>query len=135
MFDEFFDNNKNNMPILRSGKNTNNSNEAYLIFYDFETTGLNPFHDKIIEIAAIEFQSNIKKVENLPSFEILVDPEVKLKPKIKEITNIYDSDLKNQPTIEKALEKMLLFIYNKKDKDANIYLIAHNNDGFDSLFL
>ena len=135
MFDDFFDNTENNMPILRSGKNTRKIEKPYLIFYDFETTGLNPFHEKIIEIAAVEYQINIKNVEEMISFETLVDPKVKLKHKIKEITHIYDSDLKDKPTIEKALEEFLLFIYNNKPENADIYLVAHNNDGFDSLFL
>ena len=28
--------------------------ENRIIFYDFETNGLNPFHDKILEIGAID---------------------------------------------------------------------------------
>lgn len=135
MFDDFFDNKENNMPLLRSGTDTNNLKKQYIIFYDFETTGLNPFHEKIIEIAAIEYSSDTKNVEQMDYFETLVDPKTKLKSKIKEITNIQDEDLKNKPTIEQAMEKFILFIYNNKPIDANIYLVAHNNDGFDSIFL
>ena len=44
--------------MLRSGKEYKPST---IIFYDLETTGLNPFHDKIIEIGAIKMVNNTSK--------------------------------------------------------------------------
>ena len=95
-----------------------------VIYYDFETTGLNQYHDKIIEYAFI------KNDESLSS---LIDPETELLPKIQKITNISDEMLKNQPKIWTELPKIVKFINeNKKNRK---YLIAHNNDGFDKIFL
>ena len=36
--------------------------DEYIIFYDLETTGLNPYHSKIIEIAALLYSVEQKKV-------------------------------------------------------------------------
>ena len=95
-----------------------------IIYYDFETTGLNQYHDKIIEYAFI------KNEESLSS---LIDPETELTPKIQKITNITDDMLKNQPKIWTELPKIIKFI--NKNKNNSKYLIAHNNDGFDKIFL
>ena len=34
---------------------------SFIIFYDLETTGLNPYHDKIIEVAGIKYSTEKKK--------------------------------------------------------------------------
>ena len=44
-----------------------------LIFYDLETTGLNPYHSRIIEIGAVKYENG-----NKSTFSELVNPEVKL---------------------------------------------------------
>ena len=111
--------------MLRSGKGYKPST---IIFYDLETTGLNPFHDKIIEIGAIKMVNNTSK-----KFNRLVSIDIDLPKKICEITNIYDSDLKNQSTIDVVMKEFLDFI--NEENNETIFLIAHNNDSFDKLFL
>lgn len=113
------------MSVLRNNKKFKPDT---LVFYDLETTGLNPYHDNIIEIGAIKVYND--KIE---TFNSLVSFEGKIPSKISEITNIFDKDLVNKPNIEEVLESFLSFITNNNSD--NIYLIAHNNDNFDKLFL
>ena len=56
---------------------------------DLETTGLDPSEDKIIEISAVKFNNG----EVIDSLTFLVNPSIKLKPKIIQITGINDSML------------------------------------------
>lgn len=100
-----------------------------IIWYDLETTGFNPYHNDIIEIAAMDNFGN--------NFNVLIDIKERLPNKIIEITNITDDMLKNQGINTKdAFEKFNDFL-NLEDKKYinNKYLVAHNNDGFDILFL
>ena len=60
------------------------------IAFDFETTGLNPNEDRIIEIAAIKFL-NGKPVDR---FVTLVNPERPIDPFITDITGISDKMVK-----------------------------------------
>jgi DNA polymerase III subunit alpha, Gram-positive type len=95
------------------------------IFFDFETTGLNPYHDKIIELGAIDQNGN--------KFLSLVNPGsgIKLSNKIVELTGINDTMLIGKPDIKTVLEDFLDFCGTHK----KIYLIAHNCDAFDKIFL
>lgn len=109
---------------LRSG---NKYKPVTIVFYDLETTGFNPYHDNIIEIGAVKCVNN-----KIIKFNKLISIDKCLPTKISEITNILDSDLKGQPKIDIVLKDFIDFI----NEDGNdIYLIAHNNDSFDRLFL
>ena len=50
-----------------------------LFYYDFETTGLNPFHNKIIEYCFID--SNNRQLQSL------INPGFKINDVIKILTN------------------------------------------------
>ena len=109
---------------LRSGRKYK---PKTIVFYDLETTGFNPYHDDIIEIGAIKIINN-----KITKFNRLVNINKSLPKKISEITKISDFDLKGQPKIDVVLKEFLEFII----EDSNdVYLIAHNNDSFDRLFL
>ena len=95
-----------------------------IIFYDLETSGLNPSNDKIIEIGAIDNNNN--------TFSKLINPELEISSKIEEITNIKNSKLKYRNTIEQSYDLIQdWFDFNNKE----IYLVAHNGDNFDLKFL
>ena len=101
-------------------------------FIDFETTGLNPYHDEIIEFAIKKYKSD-KIICNL------VKPQrVKMIPsKITEITGITTQDIFNGNTISNinACEQIFSFLKENYDGNGYIYLIAHNGIPFDFVYL
>lgn len=102
---------------------TNASIDEPIIVLDFETTGLNPFADRIIEIGAVKLQDG--RVAD--TFSMLVDPEMPLSAKVIQITKIQDYMLKGQPKAAQALPQLMDFI-------GECPLAAHNA-GFDMAFL
>jgi DNA polymerase III alpha subunit (gram-positive type) len=94
-----------------------------LIFYDFETTGLNPYHDEIIEFA---FKNDKRSISSL------VKPSYPLKQVITDITGITNDMLQNDGiSKEEAKQNIIEWL---KTIEGPLYLIAHNNIGFDMLF-
>ena len=93
------------------------------IAFDFETTGLNPNEDRIIEIAAIKFL-NGKPVDR---FVTLVNPERPIDPFITDITGISDKMVKEEPIELDILDDFLEFL-------SDLPLVAHNIS-FDKSFL
>jgi len=96
-----------------------------LIFYDLETTGLNPYHEEIIEFTFIK--------NNIP-FTSLVKPSKQIIQKITDITGITNDMLKDAFMINYYSDSILEFI-NNNENDSEKYLVAHNNDNFDKFFL
>ncbi len=94
-----------------------------IVIFDFETTGLDTYRDRIIEIGAIKFVDG----RRVADFSTLIDPEIPLPEIITKITGISDDQLKGQPKIEERLPEFLQFI----DKAV---LVAHNAE-FDMAFL
>lgn len=110
-----------------------------IIYYDFETTGLNPFHSNIIEYAFLN-----DYIEDNGFYQImsLINPNRKIQDKITKITGIDDNMVKDETFIENHRDRIFNFIktvYNRLEKNSDeskyVYLIAHNNDGFDRFFL
>ncbi|MBN1970315.1 MAG: 3'-5' exoribonuclease [Candidatus Delongbacteria bacterium] len=73
---------------------------------DIETTGLNTYVDKIIEIAAVRFVDG----EKTDTFQTFIDPGMKLPDEISQITGIRDDDLIGKPEIDKVLPSFFEFI-------------------------
>ena len=98
-----------------------------LVFYDFETTGLNPFHDKIIEYAFLSGHESITS---------LVKRTKELKPEIVKITGIENEMLKENGISElQAKKNIMTWIKSLQQKNGGLlYLVAHNNIGFDMIF-
>tara|TARA_Y100000996_G_C22183197_1_gene503734 strand:- start:34 stop:549 length:516 start_codon:yes stop_codon:yes gene_type:complete len=94
------------------------------IFYDFETTGLDPTKDKIIEMAFLDDAGN--------KFESFVNPSCNLPQKITDITGITNEMLINAPPLDVVLKNLYTYLNDRPEYD--IYLIAHNNHRFDQLF-
>jgi DNA polymerase III epsilon subunit family exonuclease len=93
------------------------------IVWDLETTGLNPYHDQIIEIAAVDNYGS--RFETL----IRLDTGKPLSAKVKELTGITEKMLENKPALSEVLGQFVEFI---RGTD---YLIGHNSIRFDYLFL
>lgn len=92
------------------------------IYYDTETTGVNPAHDKIIEIAAYDPLLD-------RTFESLVNPLSPIPQEAMAIHGITDQMVQTAPTFAEVGKKFIEFC------QGNVVLLAHNNDAFDRLFL
>ena len=101
---------------------------ASLLLVDLETTGLDPLHDCIIEIAAILFSAGDERKE----FSSLVSlPEGKSLPHLTEaITGIRAEDLENAPELAEVLKRFREFA-----EPAREGVLLGQNIGFDRGFL
>ena len=97
-----------------------------IVVFDLETTGFDPFHNEIIEIAAVRIRQG-KLVPN-ECFLSLVKPKRKISWRITEITGITDAMVKDAPAASLALKDFCKFC-------GDSLLIAHNGHRFDMKFL
>src|SRR6056297_1385586 len=74
----------------------------YVVF-DFETTGLSPLNDTIIEFGAVKIRAG----EVVDTFSSLVYPKREISSKITDITGITNDMLKGKPVIEEVLPDFL----------------------------
>ena len=111
-------------------------NSEQIIYFDFETTGLNPFYDKIIEYAFLKENLEIPDakdmVRDVHYIYDFVNPKLELPKKITRITGINDAMLQDSKRIEDKIGPIVDFI---ESDNSQKYLIAHNCDGFDKYFL
>lgn len=96
------------------------------IMLDFETTGLDPAKDEIIEVAAVRFRySNSDEITGAAdTFQSFNEPSAPITPEITELTGITDAMVAGHKIDGAALERFV--------SDANV-IIAHNAD-FDRKF-
>ena len=71
--------------------------------FDLETTGLDPYNDRIIEIAIIKFTFN----EILERFQTLIDPEKIIPDETIQIHNITNEMIVGKPKIQEHLADIL----------------------------
>ena len=100
--------------LITNPKNKMIEDEIYVVF-DIETTGFDPFNDKIIEIGAVKMRGK----EIIGEFSEFVNPEIPIPPKITKLTTITDEMVANAEKIETVLPKFLEFC-------ANTTVVAHN---------
>ena len=106
-----------------------------LFVLDFETTGLNPYLNDVIEIA-------VKKIGENDYYQTLVKPEelppglVKyVPPFITKLTGINDQMIiENSINPDNAITKTVEYI-NERSTRGPIYIISHNGTTFDFLIL
>jgi DNA polymerase III epsilon subunit family exonuclease len=89
--------------------------EAELVVFDLETTGLSASRDRMCEIGAVR----VKALEIAETFETLVDPGVALPPSIARLTGLRDAELSAAPRTELAVRRFLAFA-------GDAPLVAHN---------
>ena len=103
-----------------------------ILILDFETTGLNPYLNDIIEIAikkygSDDFYQTLVKPRKLPRGLVTYIP-----PHITNITNITDLMIHNDSVKkEKAVYTMFNYIENTCNNEDPIYLVSHNGTTFD----
>lgn len=93
-------------------------NKSY-ISIDVETTGLNPYLDRIIEIGAVAFDETGKQ---LGHYQSLVNPGRSLSQKIVQITSLTDDQLKDAPRFEEVVGGFFAFLNSYESPT----LLAHN---------
>ena len=99
-----------------------------VIFYDFETTGLNPYTEQIIEVGAVDNMNE--------TFSEFCSYDGTLSEKITQITGITDEMLvQSGVDCKKVVSNFVDYINTYSEICDNVVMIAHNNDGFDELFL
>ena len=93
------------------------------LIIDIETTGLDPFSDKIIEFACIHYDGN----KAIDSYETLIHPGKKIPSHISQLTGIDNKTVADAPSFEQVSGEIFKRIQN------NI-LVSHNSL-FDMSFL
>ncbi|MCX2827944.1 DNA polymerase III subunit epsilon [Bacillus pseudomycoides] len=93
------------------------------VVIDFETTGFNPYNDRIIQVAAVRYRNH----ELADQFVSFVNPERFISNRITSLTGITNYRVSDAPTIQEVLPLFLAFL----GEDT---IVAHNAS-FDMRFL
>ncbi|WP_459500113.1 3'-5' exonuclease [Bacillus sp. C1] len=96
--------------------------EDYVVI-DFETTGFNPYNDRIIQVAAVRYRNH----ELADQFVSFVNPERPIPSRITSLTGITNYRVSDAPTIQEVLPLFVAFL-------GNDTIVAHNAS-FDMRFL
>ncbi|HKD32773.1 MAG TPA: exonuclease domain-containing protein [Gaiellaceae bacterium] len=97
--------------------------EAELVVFDLETTGLSAERDRICEIGAVR----VRALEVVDSFQSLVNPGVRLPDPIARLTGLREQELRGAPPVATVVRRFLAFA-------GDGLLVAHNAR-FDQRFL
>ena len=97
------------------GKKLNTYVSDYVIF-DLETTGLNPSHDRIVQMSALKINPNGHEEQNT----WLINPGVAIPPECSAIHGIYDKDVINQPKFKQVASAISHFLGNSDLAGYNI---------------
>jgi DNA polymerase III epsilon subunit family exonuclease len=95
-----------------------------LVFFDVETTGLDPEkEDTICELGAVK----LREGSFVDTFQTLINPKREIPFQASLIHKIYDEDVENSPYFEEVVDKLLYFFEDS--------VICGYNIGFDLGFL
>ena len=108
---------------LAASRSSPSLEEAEIVVFDLETTGLSASANRICEIGA----ARIRALEVIDTFETLVDPGVPLPEPIGRLTGLRDADLRRAPGAATAVRRFV-------DWAGDAPLAAHNAR-FDQAFL
>ena len=110
-------------PEIVAGGDGRALEDTAFVVLDFETTGLNPNMDEIIEIGAVRLEHG----KEVGEFSQLIDPGRAIPEKVVELTGINSAMLAGQPTLAEVFPKFAEFL-------EGAVLVAHNAS-FDMAFL
>ena len=91
------------------------------IFFDTETTGVDAFNDRIVEIAIVKTDDDLNVIDE---FYSLINPTIPIPLEATEVHNISDEDVKTAPTFEEIANEIYEFI-----KDCDV--AGYNSNRFD----
>jgi DNA polymerase III epsilon subunit family exonuclease len=97
--------------------------EAELVVFDLETTGLSAERCRICEVGAVR----VRALELVDSFQSLVNPGVELPAPVARLTGLREQELRRAPSVGSVLRRFLAF--------AGDDLLAAHNARFDQRFL
>jgi DNA polymerase III epsilon subunit family exonuclease len=97
--------------------------EAELVVFDLETTGLSAVSCRICEVGAVR----VRALELVDSFESLVNPGVSLPEPVARLTGLREQELRRAPSVSSVLRRFMAFAGNE-------LLVAHNAR-FDQRFI
>lgn len=97
--------------------------QVTFVAFDFETTGLYPASDRIVELGAARFLGD----EVLASFEELSNPGIPINPDAAKVSGISDDDVRHAPPVAVQIALFREFL-------GEAVLVAHNAP-FDMGFL
>ena len=97
--------------------------DAELVVFDLETTGLSAARNRICEVGAVRVQA----LEIVDSFESLVNPGVPLPDPVARLTGLRERELRGAPSVSSVIPRFLRFA-------GDSLLVAHNAR-FDQRFL
>lgn len=114
-----------------------------IICFDLETTGLDKYNDRIIEVAMIKFDEKTYKV--IETFNSLVNPQIPIPDIISNITNIYDNDVIWAPIFDDLKKEIIDFVWDSTllwhnilfdiDFFVNNWIYVKENVAVDTFFL
>lgn len=89
--------------------------DVEFVAFDFETTGLYPASDRIVEFGAVRFRGD----SVLAEFELLADPGIPISPDAARVSGISDADVAGCRPVADVVPEFVGFL-------ANAVLVAHN---------
>jgi len=95
-----------------------------LVFFDLETTGVDPNKDRIVQIAAKSLTVHDNELVAEHTFESLVNPEMPIPAQASDVHHIYDKDVEKEPTFRCIAAKVYALF---KDRD----WAGYNSNSFD----
>lgn len=109
-----------NLRLVTLDLNNINEIKEKFIAFDIETTGLNSYSDRIVELGAVVFENGLP----VDKFSSLVNPNKSISPEASRVNNITNEMLLTAPLESEVYEKFVEFI--KSSLDDNICICAHN---------
>ena len=77
-----------------------------IVFFDLESTGLNPATDRIVEISMLKIFPDGKEDE----YTQRINPTIPISPESSKVHGIFDADVADEPTFQQASRQILDFI-------------------------
>lgn len=106
------------------------------IYYDLETTGLNPSKNSIHQIAGIVELDHVV-VEEF-NFYVRPNPKAQIDPSALAVGHVTEEQILAYPPMEEVYKQfvaLLLKYINPSKKESRAWLVGYNNRAFDDRFL